>query len=161
MIPANVDMQSLESQLEEDGLAFGTDTPANAALEGHLAATLEAVDHSGIGNVGIVVLDDTPSQPADLRDIAGDLADATDFGTVIVRAPGASGAVSDHLTRATIEEGQRAMMAQPDYGDGLRAFLQTTGGGGVQWAALGLAAILVLIVVAGSTYAAARRIVRC
>ncbi len=160
MIPANVDMQSLEDQLEADGIAFGAISPANAALEGHLATTLGATDLPGIGSVGVVVLDTTPAQPADLRDIARDLADATQLDTVIVRTPGASGAVSDRLTRAGVEEGQRAMMAQPDYGDGLRAFLDTAVGSGAPWAALGFAAIVALAVIAAATFAATRRLVK-
>ncbi|WP_291313597.1 DUF6676 family protein [Corynebacterium sp. UBA2622] len=160
MIPADVDMNSLATQLRAGEVAFGTANPANPALGEHISATLHSVDTAGMGPVGVVVLESTPAHPADLRDIAQDLADATERDTVVVRTPQASGAVSHRLTRAEVERGQRAMMTQPDYGDGIRAFAEDAHAGGMNWAVVAFATVVALAVVAAATAALTRRMVR-
>lgn len=156
MIPADIDMHSLAGQLAGDGIAFATDNPANGPLEQHLSATLESLPAGDLGQIGFVVLEQTPAQPADLRDVAQDLATETGLGTVIVRTPQASGAASDAASRAQVERGQRAMMAQPDYGEGLRAFAGAAQGGVWNWPAVGALVLVAVAVVAAVSYLLAR-----
>ncbi|MDY5784535.1 DUF6676 family protein [Corynebacterium sp.] len=157
MIPADVDMAALEAQLRDDGIAFGTANPANEALEVHLQSASAVSEGAILQNAGIVVLEMTPEQPADLRDIAHDLADATGRDPVIVRTPQASGAVSETLTRHQVESAQRAMMAQPDYGEGLQAFASVASGGVTAWPLFFAAAVASVVVAAGATAALVKR----
>lgn len=156
MIPADIDMPNLAAQLEQDGIAFTTSNPANWQLEAHLDATLDSLDAPELAPMGVVVVERTPDRLADLRDIAQDLVLATDYDTVIVRSPGGAGVVSEHLTRAEIEAGQRAMLSQPDYGEGLRAFVAEAQSLSIPWGAVAVAALLVIAAVCAATYVAAR-----
>lgn len=144
MVPAEANLDSLRQQMVEDGIAFGTENPVNGPLEDALQATLASADSAAIDPVGVVVLEQTPVQPADLRDLAQDLMMSTPFETVIVRTPHAASAVSEHLTRHQIEDGQRAMVAQADYPEGLRAFIEGAQETGVNWPLAAVAAVIVL-----------------
>ncbi|MCT1556333.1 hypothetical protein M3E75_10315 [Corynebacterium sanguinis] len=156
MIPADTDMESLRSQLLDDGIAFGTDNPFNPGLEAALHDALSNADTTAIDPVGVVVLETTPLQPADLRDVAQDLVLNTPFETVIIRTPHAASAVSEHLTRHQIETAQRAMVAEPDYPAGLRLFIDTAQSTSWNWALIALAVIIGLAVVAGISALQAR-----
>ncbi|SDS05232.1 DUF6676 family protein [Corynebacterium timonense] len=160
MIPAGIDMPDLATQLEEDGIAFTAPHPATAPLEAHLEATLNAIDIDAIAPIGVVVVEHTPERLADLRDVAQDLALATDYETVVVRSPGGAGIVSEHLTRAEIESGQRAMLAEQDYGEGLRAFVSEASSVAIPWGVVAVAIALVIAVVCGATFARARSVVK-
>ncbi|PFG28698.1 DUF6676 family protein [Corynebacterium renale] len=112
-IPANVDIESLKAQLSAGNAAF---EPATSTVLDH--ATLEdALLHANSlaaedgGTVAVAFLDSTPTQLADLRDIAQDLQLSTTHDTVIIQAPGGVGAASDTLTRAQIEIGEHALIS--------------------------------------------------
>lgn len=155
MIPADVDVDALRTQLIEDGIAFGTANPVNAPLEVALRDTLAATDSAQLDPVAVVVLEHTPVQVADLRDLAQDLMTTTPFETVIVRTPHAASAVSENLTRHQIEDAQRAMVAQPDYPEGLSAFLDSAQATSPNWllvitaVVIGLAAVFTVAFMQG------------
>nr|VDG63622.1 Uncharacterised protein [Streptococcus thermophilus] len=143
------DLDQLSAQLRDGRVAFGTENPANEALGADLRgamgniATSEAAE---VGEMGVVVLETTPERPGDLRDIAQDLQNATGLDTVVVRTPQSAAAVSDSLSRAEIESGQLAMVAEPDYAVGLEAFAAEAGGFAVPWSVVGV--VLAVIVAA-------------
>lgn len=148
--PEDVDVEGLATELQQNGVAFGTDNPANAQLEQALTGALQEVGVEADGPMGVVVLEHTPEHLADLRDIAQDIANTSGYDTVIVRTPHAALGVSDTLTRAQIERGQVAMVAQPDYPEGLRAFVSAAEGFAVNWVLVSTVAatILAMVVIA-------------
>lgn len=157
MIPPEIGMADLEGQLAADGIAFGTENPVNAPLEAAMRDALDAAPSADQGDTGLVVLEHTPAHVPDLRDVAQDLLLAGDFDTVIVRTPQVALAVSDTLDRASIDAGQRAMVAEPDYPQGVIAFVEATDSFQVSWIPLALAAAIIFGVVIGATVWAVRR----
>ncbi|AWB84029.1 DUF6676 family protein [Corynebacterium liangguodongii] len=137
MTPEGVNIDSIKDQLTAGDVAFGTANPVNAqlgpAMSDALDGALAAAGAEHIEPVALVVLEQTPRQPADLRDLAQDLASETQFETVIVRTPHASGAVSERLSRYQIESAQRAMLEHSDYPEGVRAFVDTAVSTGWSW----------------------------
>ena len=157
VIPVDVDMASLEAQLQEDGIAFGTDNPVNVPLEAAMRDALTQAPSDDMGEAGLVVLEQTPPQIADLRDVAQDLLNGTGYDTVVVRTPNAAIAVSDSLSRAAIERGQTAMVAQPDYPQGVVAFAEAAQGHSVAWGIAVGSVVLVLACIAALSAWRARR----
>lgn len=140
--PADVDTASLAGQLERTPVAFGTSNPVNAELGPALERALATADTSAFDPVAVVVLEHTPPHIPDLRDIAQDIAIESGYDTVLVRTPSAAVGVSDSLTRAQIEQGQRAMVAQPDYVAGVQDFVATANDFAVPWAAVMVCVVL-------------------
>lgn len=157
MFDAEAGFDSLRSQVLEDGIAFGTDNPVNPGLEDAIRATLEHSHPSAIDPVAVVVLEQTPRQVADLRDLAQDLQLETGYDTVIVRTPHVAAAVSDHLTRHQIETAQRAMAAEPDYPEGLRVFLDTAQTASWNWGLVAAAILAGIVLVVAVTVRQAAR----
>ena len=157
MIPPEIDMADLEGQLAADGIAFGAENPVNGPVEAAMRDALDAASSAGQGHTGLVVLEHTPAHVPDLRDVAQDLLLAGDFDTVIVRTPQVALAVSDTLDRASIDAGQRAMVAESDYPQGVIAFVEAADSFHVPWIPLALAAAIVFGVVIGATVWAVRR----
>ena len=122
---------------------------ANEGLEKHIADALPE-------NHGVVVLEHTPPHIPNVRDLAQDLANETGIDTVIVRTPDVAIAVSSSLTRAQVEQGERARVAQPDYGDGLRAFLSTSTQTQPAWLPIFLAIVVVTTVVIVASWRAVK-----
>ncbi|OFT85871.1 DUF6676 family protein [Corynebacterium sp. HMSC29G08] len=147
MRSADIDVSSLIYQLREDNIALEV---ANEGLEKDIAEALPE-------NHGVVVLEHTPPHIPNVRDLAQDLANETGIDTVIVRTPDVAIAVSSSLTRAQVEQGERAMVAQPDYGDGLRAFLSTSTQTQPAWLPIVLAIAFVAAVVVVASWRAAKR----
>lgn len=118
-IPANVDFESLKTQLSAGNAAFEPFTSTvldHATLENALQHANSITDESG-GTVAVAFLDSTPTQLADLRDIAQDLQLSTTHDTVIIQAPGGVGAASGSLTRAQVEIGEHALISSvPEWG---------------------------------------------
>lgn len=146
MRSADIDVSSLIHQLREDNIALEV---ANEGLEKHIADALPE-------NHGVVVLEHTPPHIPNVRDLAQDLANETGIDTVIVRTPDVAIAVSNSLTRAQVEQGERAMVAQPDYGDGLRAFLSTSTQTQPAWLPIFLAIVVVTTVVIVASWRAVK-----
>lgn len=146
MRSADIDVSSLIHQLREDNIALEV---ANEGLEKHIADALPE-------NHGVVVLEHTPPHIPNVRDLAQDLANETGIDTVIVRTPDVAIAVSSSLTRAQVEQGERAMVAQPDYGDGLRAFLSTSTQTQPAWLPIFLAIVVVTTVVIVASWRAVK-----
>lgn len=115
MIPADIDLDDLASQLQGDGVAIAGIGQSYPDMEGELVEVLAEADAGGFGSAGIVLLDQTPAQPADQRDIARDLLDLTGLDTVIVRSPGSGAIVSDTHSRADIESAQWHFLGNGDY----------------------------------------------
>ena len=149
--------QDLVSQLDSSAVAFGTDNPVNAELGAALRETLANADTAGFDPVGIIVLEQTPPVVADLRDLAQDAAAETGLDTVLVRTPHAAIGVSDSLTRAQVERGERAMVAQRDYPAGVDAFVDAATSFSVNWPLVTAVSLLVLAVAALAAAHAARR----
>lgn len=168
-IPDDPATADLAAQLEADGVALGPGvgrTVADPAFQAGLRSDLEAAlkdvgapagggsagqtDSTGAVDpeetAGIVVLEDTPDHVPALRDLAQDLQSETGLDTVIVRSPGVAIATSDELSRAQIERGQRAMVAEPDYAQGVRDFFGEAEGFSVPW---GLVAACFVVAIAG------------
>lgn len=146
----NVDVAGLAAQLAAGRVAFERpldDVPA-------ITAAVTSTQSRGTGSLGFAALETTPERPGDLRDIAQDLQLATDLNTVIVRTPHATAAVSDTLSRAQIETGEQALIAEPDYALGVEAFGQQAAEFAVNWFAfVVLVAVVVAAVVAVTQWA--------
>lgn len=117
MIPADVDMGDLTKQLADDQVALESPNPQ---LHGDLLSVVQDLSSSEFGTVGIAVLDETPQQTADLRDIAQVLLDESTVESVIVRAPSSGAIVSDVHSRADIESAQWDFLTNPDYAEATR-----------------------------------------
>lgn len=136
MIPADIDLDDLADQLNEDGVAIdqlGRDYPS---MEGELQQVLTAAGNSDFGSAGIVLLDSAPERSADQRDIAQDLLNLTELDTVIVRSPGSGAVVSDIHTRAEIESAQWHFLGNGDYVTATRDLIDTINSSGVNWFAV-------------------------
>ncbi|WKD57647.1 hypothetical protein CAPI_05480 [Corynebacterium capitovis DSM 44611] len=152
MIPTDVDMGSLESQLEEDGVAFADTAPVNTGIEASVLRALSSTDVSSLGSVGFVALAATPEQPADMRDIAHDLSSATGLDTVVVRTPDVAMAVSSKLTRAQVERAQVAMVKEKEYGASVTAFAQASRHETTPWVPLSMLLAVVVVLAFFSTF---------
>lgn len=140
---------TLARQLRESGAAFEHEGEETAQVREALGQVLDDA-------TGIVLLDHTPEHVPQLRDVAQDLANETGLDTVIVRTPHVAIGVSDALTRAEVEEGQRAMVAQPDPVAGLADFYAASGAFTVPWGAFA-AAVAIAVTLAVSTTVALTR----
>ena len=139
MIPQGVDVPDLAEQLSEDSVAF-----TNPVLAGDPAAQADAQAALRDGD-GIAVVDVAGGMPADYRDVAQELQDATGLDTVIVQSLGTISVVSDSLSRAEIESAQSGVPAGVTQAEALGAFY----GGADQTPSFYLpAAALVVLVVA-------------
>lgn len=166
MDPSAPNFDSLRAQLIDDAVAFGTDNPVNEALQADLIGALsdieagEAGAPGPAGHTGIVVLEQTGQPAGQLRDLAQDLKNATDadaaFDTVIVRTPASTAAVSDSLSRAQVEKGQYALIAEPDYAEGIRSFAAEADGFAVPWALVSVILLALIAVAAAASVLAGK-----
>ena len=150
-------LEELVSQLSSSSVAFGTDNPVNAELGAALEAALADANTVSFGPAGMIVLEQTPPVIADLRDLAQDTAAETGLNTVLVRTPHVAVGVSDSLTRAQVERGERAMVAEPDYVAGVHAFNDAATSFSVNWPLAVAVIVVVLAAVAAVTAFSARR----
>ncbi|MCZ9293039.1 DUF6676 family protein [Corynebacterium meitnerae] len=157
MAPVNVDKASLSAQLADDGVAFETDNPVNLLIEPDLLRVTQEANQTDNGPFGFIVLEQVGVGPGALRDLAQEMLDETDTNTVIVRTPDATAAVSNTLTRAQIEGAQFALIRQPDYAQGIDAFVAETSQPGPAWAGLGVFFVAVVAVVALATRVSVKR----
>ena len=147
-------LEELVSQLASSSVAFGTDNPVNAELG---PALEDALADASLDPAGMIVLEQTPPVIADLRDLAQDAAAETGLDTVLVRTPQVAVGVSDSLTRAQVERGERAMVAEPDYVAGVHAFADAANGFSLNWPLVVAAVLVVLAAVAAAAAFSARR----
>ena len=150
-------LEELVSQLDSSSVAFGTDNPVNAELGAALERALADADTNSFDPAGMIVLEQTPPVIADLRDLAQDAVAETGLDTVLVRTPQVAVGVSDSLTRAQVERGERAMVAEPDYVDGVNAFTDAANSFSVNWPLAVAVVVLALAAVAAVTAFSARR----
>ena len=147
-------LEELVSQLASSSVAFGTDNPVNAELG---PALEDALAEANLDPAGMIVLEQTPPVIADLRDLAQDAAAETGLDTVLVRTPQVAVGVSDSLTRAQVERGERAMVTEPDYVVGVNAFTDAANSFSVNWPLAVAVVVLALAAVAAVTAFSARR----
>lgn len=147
-------LEELVSQLASSSVAFGTDNPVNAELG---PALEDALAEANLDPAGMIVLEQTPPVLADLRDLAQDAAAETGLDTVLVRTPQVAVGVSDSLTRAQVERGERAMAAEPDYVAGVHAFADAAESFSVNWPLAVAVIVVVLAAVAAVTAFSAHR----
>lgn len=147
---------SLAAQLVDDHIAFGMANPVNDALERELHGALADLESGGLGPAGMVVLEEVGQPAGELRDLAQDLKDAAELDTVIIRTPASTSAVSDSLDRAQVEAGQAALIAEPDYAAGVRAFGDQVDAFDVPWAAVALVVLAAAAIAAAVSVVAAR-----
>lgn len=150
-------LEELVSQFVSSSVAFGTDNPVNAELGAALEAALADANTDSFDPAGMIVLEQTPPVIADLRDLAQDAATETGLDTVLVRTPHVAVGVSDSLTRAQVERGERAMVAEPDYVAGVHAFADAAESFLVNWPLVVAVIVVVLTAVAAVTAFSARR----
>ena len=150
-------LEELVSQLASSPVAFGTDNPVNAELGPALHNALAAAGADSFDPAGMIVLEQTPPVVADLRDLAQDAAAETGLDTVLVRTPQVAVGVSDSLTRAQVERGERAMVAEPDYVAGVHAFADAANSFSLNWPLTVAVIVVVLAAVAAVTAFSARR----
>lgn len=150
-------LEELVSQLASSSVAFGSDNPVNAELGPALEAALTDANTVSFGPAGMIVLEQTPPVIADLRDLAQDTAAETGLDTVLVRTPHVAVGVSDSLTRAQVERGERAMVAEPDYVVGVNAFAEVASSFSVNWPLAVVVIVVALAAVTAVTAFSARR----
>ena len=154
--PAGIELDVLEYQLRNGGIAFGAGAESDAELAEQLTGAIdEAAPHAGLSTeqVGVVVLGHSPAPAPDIRDVAQDLQRATGLDTVLVRTPDVVIGVSEKFTRAQVEIGERAMASQHDYASGVSTFLRAAGDFEPVWLQLGLLAVLVVVICIAATLA--------
>lgn len=149
-------LEELVSQLSSSSVAFGTDNPVNAELAPALEAALADANTDAFAPVGMIVLEQTPPVVADLRDLAQDAAAETGLDTVLVRTPHVAVGVSDSMTRAQVERGERTMAAEPDYVAGIHAFADAANAFTVNWPLTVAVVVVVLAAVAAAAAFSAR-----
>lgn len=157
--PADVDIDAIAGQLASAPVAFGSQNPINEQLGHDIADAIGRVDSANagdLGSVGVVVLEHTPPHVPDVRDIAQDVANASGLDTVVVRTPHVAVGVSDTLSRAEVEQGQRAMVAEPDYARGLEAFAEASNAFSVPWVPVMIVIVAALILAAAFTFRSTR-----
>ncbi|BAU95892.1 hypothetical protein N24_1630 [Corynebacterium suranareeae] len=158
MIPENIDLKQLASDLDEDAVAMGQYTGEQfPTLEKDLINTVSDAQALDFGSLGVVVLDDTPVPTSNLRDIAQELLNETDIDTVIVRAPASAAVVSDVHSRASLEAGQHELLSTTDYVLGTELLVRDvteSGVGNIEWGQSliwGLVTLLVVVVIVAAS----------
>lgn len=156
MIPENIDLKQLASELGDDAVTMGERTGNQfPTLEKDLINVVTDAKESDFGSLGVVILDETPVMTSDLRDIAQELLIQTDLDTVVVRAPMSAAVVSDVHSRAALESGQHDLLGTTDYVLGTELLVQDVTEstvGNIDWGQLliwGLVALAIAVVVAG------------
>ncbi|QGU04631.1 Rv1476 family membrane protein [Corynebacterium comes] len=154
MIPADVDLDDLAHQLDEDSVAFGAFVPAEKAaeLEPGLVDAVSHAEATDFGSLGVVILEQTPAHTPDMRDVAQDLLMITDLDTVIVRAPLSGAVVSGTHSRADLEAAQYPFLGNPDLVGATRQFVDDVNAAAVSWPSA--VAVIAISVVATATFAA-------
>ena len=157
MIPADVNIDSLASQIQADHVAIGEFGLHHPGLEESLTHAVTDAQNSGFGTLGVVVLDHTPTVSADMRDIAWKVQQATGLDTIIVRSPDSGAVVSDTYSRAQLEAAQYHLLGNPDFAAGTRNFASDVMGMQFPWTIVGIALIAAILFIAAATALAARK----
>ncbi|WP_396124795.1 DUF6676 family protein [Corynebacterium sp. HS2168-gen11] len=119
MLPPGISPDTLLQELKHDGIAMEVAHPdLEAAL--HTTVTDLATQPN---DIGIVILDHTPTHTPQLRDLAQHMLDHSTYELVIVRTPHSAAVVSHGHSRAMLEQAQHSLVSSPDYIDGFRQFI--------------------------------------
>ena len=156
MSPDYVNVEDLSRETNDDNVVLSGVNFNDPALESALSDVTKAVEAQGKGSVKIVILDRTPAQPADLRDIATEVQQRTGANTVIVRSPGTGAVVSDTYSRKAIEQAEKTMYGNPDYVASAQVFMDTINADVNPWkeinVGIGAAVVAAVCVTAWSTW---------
>ncbi|MEJ5927242.1 DUF6676 family protein [Corynebacterium sp. H128] len=153
MIPEDVDLNSLRSQIEADSVAINKLGLEYPSLEPELVDVSRHASESGFGKTAFVLLDRTPNGAAATRDVAQELLNTTDFETIIVRTPGSGAIVSHDFSRAQIEAAQYDFFANPEIASGAREFVDTLNTQQYPWMYINIAiAVALLLAILVSAY---------
>lgn len=146
MIPADVDLEALTADLEDDSVAVGALGEEYPDLEGYLHEVVQVAAADGRGKYAFVALDRMPDMPADMRDIAQEILLRTDADTVVVRSPHYGTIVSSTHTRAEIEAAEQVIFHDPDYVASFRWLTETLGQETTPWGAVFVAVAIVILI---------------
>lgn len=162
MTPADVDIDDLARQVDDDGVAHSAwDASSHEAFSAELEPGLRDAtaysEQEDLGTLGVVVLDDAPAQTADLRDIAQDVLMSTDVDTIFVKAPGSGAMVSDVHSRSVIESGQPHLLGDPDLVGAIHRFIDHASETGPNWLLLTVLMLaFIAVVVVATAYGSCR-----
>lgn len=121
---------SLAAQLQAGRLASTCPGAEGASDEESLRQFLQEAPL----DLGVIRLCETPLNPADMRDLAQDLSDLTDIGTVLIHSPWVTIGVSDQLSRAQVEVGERSVGPEQSVDLATRTFLDASSSFQPAWA---------------------------
>ncbi|AKK03178.1 Rv1476 family membrane protein [Corynebacterium epidermidicanis] len=150
MIPADVDVDTLRAELAVDNVAINDLGRQYPQMEAELIDVSRHAADSGFGKTGIVILDETPKMPTDVRDIAQELLNTTDYSAIIVRTPATGSVVSRNHSRAVLESAQWHFLDDPSFSRGARTMIDMVNETSYSWAGINLiiAAIVLLAIAA-------------
>ncbi|PRQ12093.1 hypothetical protein C1Y63_03230 [Corynebacterium sp. 13CS0277] len=158
MIPDYVSIDELVRDADGDNVAIGQLGEDYPGLEQALSDVTQNAVAQGFGSLKIVVLDRTPAQPADLRDIATEVQQHTGVDTVIVRSPGTGAVVSETYARKAIEQAEKTMYGDPDYVVSAQTFVDSVQADTTPWQEINLGlGLIVLAAVVTTGWATWRR----
>ena len=145
---AGVDVDAILADLAEDGVA----APA-AQVDGLRAVVANAADE-GVA-LRVVVVDQDPFLPEQLRDLATSIGDAdvgdADGGTILALSPHMMGSNSDTISRFQLE-GAQAMPRTGDSTADVQAFVDQIAEPSLPWTAItAVLTLLVLLAAAAGT----------
>ncbi|MCL2536034.1 MAG: hypothetical protein FWE39_17880 [Nocardiaceae bacterium] len=147
-IPDNVSVDSVLADLSDDGVS------APAADVAQLRDVVARAHDHGI-DLKIVVLEENPWRPEQLRDLATEVG-TVDGGTVLVLSPSAPGTYSDTISRVVLEGAQdRTYTGNPV--QSADNFLDEITEPHVSWGLITAVLILVVALVGGLSYVAKAR----
>lgn len=151
MIPSDVDIPNLETQLQADSVAASNVELAHDTAFNSLVATTLHPQH------GFAVIDSPGASLADARDIAQALQDSTGLDTVFVQVPLGVSAVSHTYNRAQIESAQAGIAPGTPQADALGHFYGSVDSAGIPLAPVILVLTISIVLVALSALKSARR----
>ena len=142
-VVAGVDVDMVLADLSDDGVA----APA-AQVDGLRSVVADAADQ-GV-QLRVIVVEDNPPLPEQLRDLATSVGDA-DGGTVVALSPNWIGTNSDTVSRFVLEEAETLPRTGDSSAD-VQAFVDQIVGPAVPWTAITVAITLavLLVVVVGT-----------
>ncbi|KQB85775.1 DUF6676 family protein [Corynebacterium lowii] len=155
MIPDRLDLTALSAELSKDGVAVKSGT--TDAQYRDLVAAIDAAEATGKGTFGVAILDFTPKDTSDLRDVAQELHDSTEIDTILVRSPQSGAVVSSIYPRNDLERAQQDFLTTSNYATAIREYPQHLDSSSIPWVPTSLSLLLLCIVLPLSGYARVKR----
>ncbi|MDY6049608.1 MAG: DUF6676 family protein [Corynebacterium sp.] len=149
MIPSDVDIAAVTTELADDGVFVGEEAIQRDQLIAGLRDVVAHADAAGVGPMRVAVIDQMPEHTSDLRDIADALLASTDANLVLVRNPESGAIVSGEYSRAAIEAAQYYVLNDPDYVRSANFLIDQLAVSNTPWGLVFGAIIVAVIVVIG------------